>query len=50
MGKINSPPTAMLGIMALGSDKLDTERDQGVSFFGAIEIRNINGSALVSVP
>jgi hypothetical protein len=43
-------PSAMFGVMALGSDRLDTERDQGVPFFGATEIRNINGPVLVGVP
>ena len=43
-------PTTMFGVMALGSDKLDTERDKAVPFFGATEIRNVNGPALVGVP
>ena len=43
-------PSTMFGVMALGSDKLDTERDKAVPFFGATEIRNVNGPALVGVP
>lgn len=43
-------PTAIYNIMALGSYSLDAERTQAVPFYGATEIRNVNGPVLVGVP
>ncbi len=43
-------PTALYTVMALGSYSLDAERVKAVPFYGATEIRNINGPALVGVP
>ncbi|MHA1988041.1 MAG: hypothetical protein ACW98D_15505 [Promethearchaeota archaeon] len=44
------PPTAIYNIFALGSYSLDAERTQAVPFYGATEIRNVNGPVLVGVP
>jgi len=56
-GKDKSPwrnaifyPTAMYEAMALGSERRDTEDFKAVPFFGATELRNINGPALIGVP
>lgn len=56
-GKEKSPwknaifyPTAMYEAMALGSERRDTEDFKAVPFFGATELRNINGPALIGVP
>jgi hypothetical protein len=43
-------PTAMFGIMSLGSDRLDTDVSKAVPFYGATEIKNIAGPAMVGVP
>jgi len=43
-------PTAIYTMMALGSEKLDTEKSKAVPFYGATEIRNINGPVLVGIP
>ena len=43
-------PTAMYTVMALGAYSLDAERVQAVPFYGATEIRNVNGPVLVGVP
>jgi hypothetical protein len=43
-------PTAMYEAMALGSERRDTEDFKAVPFFGATELRNINGPALIGVP
>jgi hypothetical protein len=43
-------PTAMYNFMALGSYSLDAEKVQAVPFYGATEIRNINGPVLIGVP
>ena len=43
-------PTAMFNVMALGSNTLDTKVSKAVPFYGATEIRNINGPAMVGVP
>ena len=42
-------PTALFEAMALGSERTSTEEFQAVPFFGATELRNINGPALVGV-
>ena len=49
-GKSILSPTAIYSTMALGSNTLDTERAQAVPFYGATEIRNVNGPVLVGVP
>lgn len=49
-GKSILSPTAIYSVMALGSNTLDTERAQAVPFYGATEIRNVNGPVLVGVP
>ena len=43
-------PTAIYGTMALGSERLDAEKSKAVPFYGATEIRNINGPVLVGIP
>ncbi|MBY9010153.1 MAG: hypothetical protein KGD74_09845, partial [Candidatus Lokiarchaeota archaeon] len=43
-------PTALFEAMALGSERTSTEEFQAVPFFGATELRNINGPALVGIP
>jgi hypothetical protein len=43
-------PTALYNTMGLRSYSLDAERVQAVPFYGATEVRNINGPALVGVP
>jgi len=48
-GKSILSPTAIYSVMALGSNTLDTERAQAVPFYGATEIRNVNGPVLVGV-
>ena len=57
MGKDKSPwgnailyPTAMFESMALGYDRTTYGEFKAVPFYGATEIRNINGPALVGVP
>ncbi|NVM44246.1 MAG: hypothetical protein HWN79_04960 [Candidatus Lokiarchaeota archaeon] len=42
-------PTAMYEAMALGSERRSTEEFKAVPFFGATEIKNINGPALTGV-
>jgi hypothetical protein len=49
-GKSILSPTAMYGVMALGGYTLDSERAQAVPFYGATEIRNVNGPVLIEVP
>lgn len=56
-GKDKSPwgnailyPTAMFEAMSLGFDHTDTSEFQAVPFYGATELRNINGPALIGVP
>ena len=49
-GKSILSPTAIYSLMALGSNTLDTKRAQAVPFYGATEIRNINGPVFVGVP
>ncbi len=56
-GKSNSPwvnaiyyPTAMFEAMALGFEGTSTDEFDAVPFFGATELRNINGPALIDVP
>ena len=56
-GKEKSPwenaifyPTAMFEAMALGFEKTSFFEFKAVPFFGATEIRNINGPALIGVP
>ena len=49
-GKSILSPTAIYTIMALGAYSLDAERVQAVPFYGATEIRNVNGPVLVGVP
>ncbi|MBY8984311.1 MAG: hypothetical protein KGD65_04530 [Candidatus Lokiarchaeota archaeon] len=56
-GKEQSPwgnaiiyPTAMFEAMAFGFAHTATEEYQAVPFYGATEIRNINGPALIGVP
>lgn len=49
-GKSILSPTAIFLTMSLNSNILDTARDQGVPFYGATEIRNINGPVMVGVP
>ncbi len=43
-------PTAIFTLMSLGSDRLDAEKSKAVPFYGATEIRNINGPVLVGIP
>lgn len=43
-------PTAIFGTMYLGSDSLDTARNRAVPFYGATEIRNINGPVMIGIP
>jgi len=43
-------PTAMFGVMSLGGYSLDTTRVKAVPFYGATEIRNIAGPAMVGIP
>ena len=43
-------PTAMFGVMALGSNSLDTARSNAVPFYGATEVKNIAGPAMVGIP
>ena len=43
-------PTAMFEAMAFGFAHTATEEYQAVPFYGATEIRNINGPALIGVP
>ncbi|MFW9987124.1 MAG: hypothetical protein ACFFC3_00520 [Candidatus Odinarchaeota archaeon] len=43
-------PTAIFWTMSLNSKILDIARTQGVPFYGATEIRNINGPVMVGVP
>ncbi|MFX1487666.1 MAG: hypothetical protein ACFFBI_00845, partial [Promethearchaeota archaeon] len=43
-------PTAMFEAMALGYERTSTEEFKSVPFFGATELRNINGPALIGVP
>ncbi|MFW9948980.1 MAG: hypothetical protein ACFFKA_02495 [Candidatus Thorarchaeota archaeon] len=42
-------PTAMYGAMALGADWLDSHNIDAVPFYGATEIKNINGPVKVGV-
>jgi len=55
--KENSPwgnailsPTAMFNAMAMGSNKTSFSKDKAVPFFGATEVRSINGPVMVGVP
>ena len=55
--KENSPwgsailyPTAMFEAMALGFEGTSTDEFNAVPFYGATELRNINGPALIDVP
>jgi hypothetical protein len=55
-GKDKSPwenaiyyPTAMFEAMALGFERTSTDEFKAVPFYGATELRNINGPALVGV-
>jgi len=43
-------PTAMYEAMALGSERRPTAEFKAVPFFGATELRNINGPAFIGVP
>ncbi|MFX1477361.1 MAG: hypothetical protein ACFFCI_04445 [Promethearchaeota archaeon] len=43
-------PTAMFEAMALGYERTSTEEFKAVPFYGATELRNINGPALIDVP
>lgn len=43
-------PTAIFGTMSLNSETLDIARNQAVPFYGATEIRNINGPVMVDIP
>ena len=43
-------PTAMYGTMAFFTKDHDPKWDKGVAFFGATEIKNINGPTQVDVP
>ena len=43
-------PTAMYGVMSQGSYSLDATKVKAVPFYGATEIRNIAGPALVGIP
>ncbi len=56
-GKDKSPwgnailyPTAMFEAMALGFERTSTDEFNAVPFYGATELRNINGPALIGVP
>ena len=56
-GKDKSPwenailyPTAMFEAMALGFEQTSTDEFKAVPFYGATELRNINGPALIGVP
>ena len=56
-GKDKSPwgnailyPTAMFEAMALGFERTTTAEFKAVPFYGATELRNINGPALIGVP
>ncbi|MCK5343797.1 MAG: hypothetical protein KAR20_10355 [Candidatus Heimdallarchaeota archaeon] len=43
-------PTAMFSLMSLGYNQLDTDLSKAVPFYGATEITNIAGPAMVDVP
>jgi len=43
-------PTAMFEAMALGYERTSTDEYKAVPFYGATELRNINGPALIGVP
>ena len=43
-------PTAMFEAMALGFEGTNSADFQGIPFYGATEIKNINGPALIDVP
>jgi hypothetical protein len=43
-------PTAIYGTMALGSNTLKATEIKAVPFFGATEVRNINGPVMVGTP
>ncbi|MFW9872591.1 MAG: hypothetical protein ACFFG0_05760 [Candidatus Thorarchaeota archaeon] len=43
-------PTAMFEAMALGYERTSTEEFKAVPFYGATELRNINGPAFIGVP
>jgi hypothetical protein len=43
-------PTAIFGTMSLNSKTLDIAREKAVPFYGATEIRNINGPVMVGIP
>jgi hypothetical protein len=49
-GKSILSPTATFSLMALGYNQLSTGASKGVPFYGATEVRNINGPAMVDVP
>ncbi|MFX1280762.1 MAG: hypothetical protein ACFFA3_15405 [Promethearchaeota archaeon] len=43
-------PTAIFGTMSLNSKILDNARERAVPFYGATEIRNIDGPVMVDIP
>ncbi len=43
-------PTAMFTTMAMGSNKNNFTKDKAVPFFGATEVRSINGPVMVGIP
>jgi hypothetical protein len=43
-------PTAIFETMALGFERTSTDEFKAVPFYGATELRNINGPALIGVP
>ncbi|MFX1364699.1 MAG: hypothetical protein ACFFCE_13000 [Promethearchaeota archaeon] len=49
-GKSILSPTAIFWTMSLNSNILDIARTQGVPFYGATEIQNINGPVMVGIP
>ncbi|MHA2130771.1 MAG: hypothetical protein ACW99L_12430, partial [Promethearchaeota archaeon] len=56
-GKDESPwenailyPTAMFEAMALGFERTSTDEYDAVPFYGATELRNINGPAFIGIP
>ena len=49
-GKAILYPTALFEAMGMGFEHTSTDEYQAVPFFGATELRNINGPALIGVP
>jgi hypothetical protein len=43
-------PTAMFGVMSQGAYSLDAARTKAVPFYGATEIKNIAGPAMIGIP